>query len=240
MIALRLELDDVSALQKAYDEHLKRGGCFVPGESSLATNDRCVLILVHPVDQRTMELPATTVWISADPPGVGVAVLDFSDETRTAISAFIASAEASEENPDAKEGGGPEPSQQARLRNLSVAAMLKLGRKSNDPSERAMLERIYGKHVWAALLSNPRLTIPEVMRMARMGTLPIPLLEQIADNRSWLASPQVRRILLSNPRITPKMIRNVLRVTPTAELRLAAKQTAFPPNVRAAVRKLLG
>ena len=41
---------------------------------------------------------------------------------------------------------------------------------------------MYGKNVWEALLRNPRLTAPEVARIARMGQLPRPLIEIIVGS----------------------------------------------------------
>ena len=58
--------------------------------------------------------------------------------------------------------------------------------------------------MWEALLSNPRLSVMEVARIARKGQLPIPLVDQIAANDAWAASPEVRRALLGRTgRATP-------------------------------------
>ena len=62
-----------------------------------------------------------------------------------------------------------------RLRGLTQAQQIKHA-ASGDPQERMMLERLYNKNVWEPLLRNPRLTPPEVARIARMGTLPRVLL----------------------------------------------------------------
>jgi hypothetical protein len=101
------------------------------------------------------------------------------------------------------------------------------------------LERLYGKTVWEALLRNPRVTHPEVARIARMGALPRPLLELIVGNTAWLRSPEVRRALLSNLRLTPDMITRVLRLLPKHELRLVPQQTAYPHPVRDVARRIL-
>jgi Tfp pilus assembly protein PilZ len=241
---LLLEFDNVESLRAQFKEHLSRGGCFVPGETDLCTSAPCVLVLIHPLGADSLSLPATAVWVSPEPPGVGVQLNDFSDVLRQEITAFIDAPAPADDTPadDTPADDTPAPeaqSLQARLRGLSAAEQLKMARSSTDATARATLERIYGKHVWPALLSNPRLTVPEVTRMARMGNLPIPLLEQIADNRAWLSSPQVRRILLTNPRVTRTMVRKILAVTPKAELKSTCKQTAYPAQVREAARKLL-
>ena len=38
----------------------------------------------------------------------------------------------------------------------------------------ATLERLYGKQVWESLLHNAKVTVPEVARIARKGTIPRP------------------------------------------------------------------
>jgi hypothetical protein len=111
--------------------------------------------------------------------------------------------------------------------------------RDGDVHERVLLERIYGKLVWEPLLRNPRLGLPEVARIARMGALPRPLIEIIVGNAGWLKSPEVRRALLSNPRLGADQIPRVLRLLARHELRLVPAQTAYPPPVRDAARRLL-
>lgn len=127
---------------------------------------------------------------------------------------------------------------QERVRGLAMAQQQKVAR-SGELSDRVALERLYGKSVWETLLNNARLTPPEVLRIARMGSLPQPLLELIVGNRARLASPQVRRALLANRRLTRAMVATVLQATPRNELKLMHKQTAYPAIVREAAAKLL-
>ena len=125
-----------------------------------------------------------------------------------------------------------------RLRGLSVAEQLRMAREG-EISERVVLERLYGKTVWEALLRNPRLTVVEVARLGKLGTLPRPLLEIILASPAWLQSGQVRRALLANPRLSPDMVARVLAQVPKAELKLMPQQSAYPMAVRAAAKKLL-
>jgi hypothetical protein len=125
-----------------------------------------------------------------------------------------------------------------RLRRLTIGEQLKKAH-SSDPSERILLERIYGKNVWEALLRNPRLTAPEVVRLARMGTLPRPLLELIVANGGWLQIPEVRRALLTNPRLGTDQILRVLRLLPKHELKVASTTTAYPFAVRDAAKRMV-
>jgi hypothetical protein len=122
---------------------------------------------------------------------------------------------------------------------LTIAAQLKVAREG-EIHERTVLERLYGKTVWEAILRNPRVTLPEVSRIARMGNLPRPQLELIAGTAAWLTSGQVRRALLQNHRLTRDVIEKVLRATPKHELKLIPKQSAYSHTVRDAARRMLG
>jgi Tfp pilus assembly protein PilZ len=135
-------------------------------------------------------------------------------------------------------GGGRALNVHERLRGLNPNEQMKVAREG-EVNERVVLERLYGKAVWEPLLRNPRLTIPEVARLARMGNLPRPQLETIVANPAWLNAPEVRRALLANHRLTGAMVLKVLHATPKAELRLVAKQTIYSGAVRDAALKLL-
>ncbi len=128
---------------------------------------------------------------------------------------------------------------QQRLRGLPAGERIGIARRGRL-EERVALERIYGKAVWEQLIDNPSITIPEVARIARKGTLPLPLVEKIVSNRAWLKAPRVRRALLSNPRLRGGLIDRVLRAMPAHELKLVHRQTAYPAAVRQAARRLVG
>ena len=124
------------------------------------------------------------------------------------------------------------------IRGLSANEQIKMARSGEQP-DRVILERLYGKQVWEALLSNPRLTVPEVAKIARKGTVPKPMLDLILGNATWVQAPPVRRALLSNPRIGADGVTKVLRATPKHELKLMQKTTAYAAPVREAARKIL-
>ena len=127
---------------------------------------------------------------------------------------------------------------QERLRSLNAAQQLKVAR-TGELADRIAVERLYGKQVWEALLHNPRLSIPEVARIARKGTVPKPLLEIILDNPGWIKADAVRRALLSNPKLSADAVLKLLRATPKHELKMIEKGTAYGAAVRDSARKLL-
>jgi len=139
------------------------------------------------------------------------------------------------------EGSGDVQAQPAiheRLRKLSVTQQQKIAR-SGELNDRVMLERLYSKGVWDGLLHNPKITLPEVARIARKGTIPRPLLDVIVDNNAWIQAPIVRRALLGNPRVSSEAIMKLLRITPKHELKIIYKTTTYSTQVREAAHKVL-
>jgi hypothetical protein len=123
------------------------------------------------------------------------------------------------------------------LHGLPLTEQLRFAREGNQ-QERIVVERLYGKTVWETLLKNSRLSIQEVVRIARMGSLPRPLIELIVSNPSWIANAQLRRGLLTNPRLGREQVVKVLRAMPRAELKLVPRQSIYGSTVREAARKL--
>lgn len=241
-------VDDVSA-----------GGVFVPG-CALEVQSECDLVVRSPAGEMT--LPARVVYV--DPAtGTGFELIGFGPTIKERLADLaraaaeppaapdpepaadvgddglltLAPAEETDDDGD-EERERPALNLQERLRGLTLAQQVRTA-QSADPTTRMALERMYGKNVWEALLRNPRLTAPEVARIARMGTLPRPQLEVIVSNGGWLQIPEVRRALLSNPRLGTDQILRVLRLMPKHELKVASTATAYPFAVRDQAKKLL-
>lgn len=224
---------------------LVAGGVFVPGYS-IPLNEDCELILRGNGAQ--LQLNARVVWSTGA--GIGLQLENCDAEMKQRIAALAAPA-ATAVTPDSAEpdaepestendsdGKKPAGGVHERLRGLTLAQQIKVAHHG-EVSERVLLERIYSKNVWEALLRNPRLTGPEVSRIARMGALPRPLMEIILNNGGWLQIPEVRRALLSNPRLGTDQILRILRLLPKHEIKIAATQTVYPLGVRDAAKRLI-
>ncbi|MBA3458849.1 MAG: hypothetical protein H0T46_02730 [Deltaproteobacteria bacterium] len=231
---------------------LAAGGIFVPG-CALTLNDECDLVVRGPNGE--LEITARVVYV--DPAkGAGLELVGFGPAVKERI-ATLALEPTLDMEPDPEtsvhevatedadiaddDDGKPAPKQgtlQDQLRGLSLAQQVRTANSAN-PATRMALERMYGKAVWEALLRNPRLTAPEVARLARMGTLPRVQIETIVNNGAWLQLPEVRRALLSNPRLGTDQILRVLRLMPKHELKVASTATAYPFAVRDQAKKLL-
>ena len=220
---------------------LAAGGVFVPG-AALALNDECELVVRGTESREELRVAALVVFVNAA--GAGLQLIGCDAEMKQRIAALAnppADEPAPAEQPiaeDDKEAASIPKNVHERLRGLTLVQQLKFAR-DGELAERILLERIYGKAVWEALLRNPRITAPEVARIARMGSLPRPMIELIVNNGGWLQIPEVRRALLSNPRLGPDQIQRVLRLMPKHELKLAAIQTAYPFAVRNTARGML-
>jgi hypothetical protein len=258
---LTLVVEDAPALRALFDQHLSKGRAFVPGATGVSALEACVLVLEHAGRQH--ELAAEAVFVQPDGPGFGVGVqLAALDAAQMAdLRTFIECAaipQPPDESPEQEreepppteelgEGSCARPSRPPtvpptlldRIRGLSLAEQQRVAAHGNMP-DRIALERAFGANVWEALLGNPRITTPEVARIARKGTVPRPLIETIAGHPSWLAAGEVQRALLGNPRTTPAIVAKVLSVMTRADLQLVPIQTAYPQVVRMQARRLLG
>ncbi len=255
---LRLEFDSVEALQESYESNLRKGRVFVPGEHGVAERELCEVVLVHPQSGATLTLVADAVWVKLDQPGPGVGVQfeSFDDEQRSRLATFVrrdepptesqaapcVQAESVDEAVAAAPSGAsraPRPKNvHERVRALSLREREAVARQGTLP-ERIALERCYGASVWEPLLQNPQLTPPEVIRIAKNGNLPKPLVGSIVSNAAWVAKPEVQRALLSNPRVVGTNLDRVLRAMSQPDLARVAQQTNYRMPVRAAAKKLL-
>ena len=212
--------------------HLVAGGVFVPS-CTLELGEECTLVLKS--GDNELQLAAKCVWLDGEG-GAGLQLTDFDAHVKDKIDALAQSVE--EEDEEEEQVRKIALNVHERMRGLNLQQQVKVA-QTGEIAERMVLERLYGKTVWEALLRNPRITGPEVARIARMGALPRPQIETIVNNGAWLQIPEVRRALLSNPRLGTDQILRVLRLLPKHELKLAAIQTAYPYPVRDAAKRMI-
>ncbi len=160
------------------------------------------------------------------------------DSEAIASSDVPRSSPPSSETPLSRRSVPPPKNVQERVRRLNLREREAMAR-GGTLTERVALERAYGAAVWDGLLSNAALTGPEVARIAKNGNATIPHLAVIVGNPAWLAKGEVRRALLTNPRLTPPQIERVLRALSPNELKNLPKQTAYAPKVRAVAMRML-
>ena len=261
---IRLAFDSVDTMRAEFQRNLRAGGAFCPGVSGFTERTACMLVLVHPVSKDVLELNAEVVFVKPEDPGkgVGLHLADFGPAIQEKLQAFMQvglsapppahdSACDPQPQPQPQPQTSDDPAEGSpahklavsalhdRLRGMSLAAQIKLAREGGM-TERVALERLLGKSVWEALLQNQRVTPPEVSRIARMGTASVGIIDTISSNAAWLQSSEVRRALLSNPRLSEDGVTRVLRHMSKPELRLMCNQAIYPPRIRKLAKTLCG
>ena len=253
-------------LVREYEQSLRKGRAFVAGVAGFGEREPTTLTVVHPETGLALALPAEVVHVSDA--GVGLSLAGLQDADRERLRVFVeggsvAVADVSiappeelipvedelipvedelvpvdEPTDDDAPRGAEALHLHDRIRRLSLSEQQRVAR-SGTLTERVALERAFGPAVWEALLSNARLTVPEVARIARKGTVPKPLIDQIGANGSWVGAGEVQRALLSNPRTSAGTIQRVLRSMPRLELQRVPQQTAYTAAARDAAKRMI-
>ena len=232
---IEINFDDANALRTEFEANLVYGGAFSANTTDMEPGDNCEIVLNHPETGDTYAISARVVSVvSAGPQkGSAFAFLDFGPPKKNDIEAFV----------NCEQSPGPPEKTSAqnvfeRIKNLPMAQLQKMAREGST-SERVALERKFGNTVWADLLKHPRITLPEIARIARKGALPLPLLDKIVSNAAWLQAPQVKRSLLASRRLSKEQARRILKTLPRSELLLVPSQVTYPASVREAAKKLI-
>jgi hypothetical protein len=259
--------DSGDSLFALFHSELRFRRAFIPGRFQVAERELCLLVVVHPAGHKFV-VDAEAVYVKADEPGAGVGLalvgltpgklLDLemfvgqamtTSEDSSAASEGNAGMDTNEQNADSDDFDlepEPSPPDDSPLALNAYERVRKLGSRERERaarqgqlSDRLALERVYGSAVWEGLLQNPMLTPPEVAQIAKKGTLPQPLVAMIVANNGWLASGEVRRALLGNPRVSGNQLDRVLRATPKSELKQIASVSPYRSQVRVAAKKLI-
>jgi hypothetical protein len=230
-------------LQTAYQSELRHKRAFVAGARGAGERELCILRVLHPESDATMDLDAEVVWVKAEEPGagLGLALQGVTPAVLEALERFVNQPPPAEAAPpsDSADAAAGAQNLYDRVRRLSVRERESIARQG-ALHERVALERVWGGAVWEALLQNPQLSAGEVAQMAKNASLPTSLVSVLVANAGWLAKPEVQRALLGNPRVSGVQLDRVLRALPKTELGRLAEQSGVRPQVKAAVKKLLG
>src|SRR6266568_4269488 len=124
-----------------------------------------------------------------------------------------------------------------RLRGLSQMEKLLLAVKA-DRSERAILAQDNDPRVLLSLLRNPRLTVDEVVRVAKSSFLTFQVADVIVKASQWMGNLDVRVALIRNPKTPPAFAMRILPTLPEAEVRAIARAGTNMALKTAALRLL--
>jgi len=124
-----------------------------------------------------------------------------------------------------------------RMRALSQMEKLLLAVKA-DRSERAILTQDNDPRVLLSLLRNPRLTVDEVVRIAKSSYLTFQIADVIMKASQWTSSLDVRVALIHNPKTPPAFSMRILPTLPENEIRTIARAGTNMALKTAALRML--
>jgi hypothetical protein len=125
-----------------------------------------------------------------------------------------------------------------RLAAMSVGEKVKMALHGTR-EWRTFLARDRAGVIQAALVRNPRVTIDEMMALARGSALAPDAAEALAQHTSFGSSPMIALALVRNPRTPlPTAIHMIARLSPT-DLRTVAKGVGVRQQVASAARKKL-
>ncbi len=127
-----------------------------------------------------------------------------------------------------------------RLRALSRTEKLLLAPKA-DRTERLVLVQESDPQVLYSLLKNPRITMDEVVRIAKSSYLVYQSAELILKTSQWTANLDVRVALVHNPKTPPAFALRIVPTLPEAELKTIARGAATSMALKqAALKRLQG
>jgi hypothetical protein len=140
------------------------------------------------------------------------------------------------------EADAPEKDQSLwdRLRGLSRTERLFLAARA-DRTERLVLVQDNDPQVLYALLKNSRITVDEIVRVAKSAWLTYQTAELILKTNQWASSPEVRVALVHNPKTPQAFALRLLPTLPEAEVKNIARGRATSMALKqAALKRLQG
>jgi len=149
--------------------------------------------------------------------------------------------ESEEQDREPQENEPQERSQTSwdRVREHSQMQKILLAVKADRP-DRAVLLQDNDPRVLLSVLRNPRLTVDEVVRIAKSSFLTYQIADVIGKAAQWMASLEVRLALVHNPKTPPAFALRILPSLPVSELRAIARAGTNMQLKQAALRKLQG
>ena len=119
-----------------------------------------------------------------------------------------------------------------RMERIAYAARAERG-------DRALLLQDIDPQVLYNLLKNPRVTVDEVVRVAKASSLTFQTAEAIMKSTLWLANLDVRVALVHNPKTPPAFALRILPTLPESEVKVIARGAATSMALKtAALRRL--
>lgn len=241
--SLAVELADEDELRREERANLAVGGLLLRPAPVLAPFT-AVEVTLRLAGRGTAVLAATVV--GAPPGALALQLTGGAEAAAAAVAALLATpaheSVASAEDEAPGEGAaveGREGTLWDRLRALTPPQKILLAPKA-DRMTRALLLQEGDPMVLFSLLKNPRLTIDEVVRIAKSSFLNFQAAETILKTSPWAANLDVRLALVWNPKLPLPLGLRILPTLPETEVRAVARNATSMPLKQAALRRIHG
>lgn len=225
-----VEFESEEELREEHRTNLSVGGLRLPTSEKLAIFSAVSVALRGPFGGETT---VRGTVVAPLPDGVALSVEGKPEEILSALLARPA--EQAEELP---EEAKKDPNLWERLRSMPRTEKAVLASKA-ERTERAILVQDNDPQVLFYLLKNPRLTIDEVIRLAKSPHLTYQIAELMMKNTQWFANLEVRVALIHNAKTPPAFAMRILPTLPESEVKVIARGAATSMALKtAALRRL--
>ena len=213
--AFTAEFENEQELRDEHRANLSFGALRLLTTESVALHT-ALMVNLHGPWGGEIGVRATVVAVLED--GIALAVEGDPDEILARLLAKPAvDVPADEEQP-------PEKSQNTwdRMRGFSQMEKILLAVKA-DRTERALLLQDNDPRVLLSILRNPRLTVDEVVRLAKSSFLTFQIADVIMKTGQWMTNLDVRLALIHNPKTPQAFSLRILPTLPDSEIRTIAR-----------------
>jgi hypothetical protein len=227
--AFALEFESEDELRTEQASTLSAGGLWLRPASHLPLFSR-IQVTLRLSGRGEMTVSAVVVGL---PPG-GLA-LQLDGKPESLVAALLVEPAAPEE-----EGNAESSTLWDRVRAMTPPQRILLAPKA-DRMTRTLLVQDSDAQVLFALLKNPRLTIDEVVRVAKSSALTFQAAELILRTSPWSGNQDVRVALIRNPKLPVPIALRILPSLPDSEVRAIARGGASSMQLKqAALKKIQG
>lgn len=123
-----------------------------------------------------------------------------------------------------------------RIKAMNPTERFRLAAKASRP-ERQILLRDTSPQVLLGLLNHPRIEDAEVLEMVKSNYASAGVMQRIAENRKWMANPDIRSAVVRSPKTPPLIAIKHLDGLSTRELSVLAKGSFARETLRKAALK---
>lgn len=228
---------ELESEQEVRDEHLANiahGALRLPTTESVPLYTALVVTLRGPWGGEA-NVKATVV--ATLPDGLALGIDGNPEELLAALLAKPATPEDSA--PQSSDANEKKQTTWDRLRGLSQMEKILLAVKA-ERTDRALLVQDNDPRVLLSLLRNPRITVDDVIRLAKSSYLNYQIADVILKSPQWSGNLEVRLGLINNPKTPQAFALRILPTLPDAEVRAIARGGTSMALKQAALRKLQG